>query len=230
MGGAFVVGWASLSAVLIALGFFLTKVALNGEGGAWDEHVNRWLAENRTAWVDHVTSAATFIANTLPVVILAAALVLASLAFRRWREAVLIAWALATEVTVFLTVNYIVDRPRPAVPRLDSTPSTGSFPSGHIAATLVLWVGLTLVVSAVTSNVVARAVAWILALALPVTVGFARVYRGMHHVTDVVAGALLGIGALVVALLAVRLLTAMVELRAGRRERSTTVAVQGADA
>jgi hypothetical protein len=36
MGGAFFVGWASLSAVLIAFGFFLTKFALEGRRGAWD--------------------------------------------------------------------------------------------------------------------------------------------------------------------------------------------------
>ena len=35
-------------------------------------------------------------------------------------------------------------------------------------------------------------------------VGFARVYRGMHHLTDVLAGAVLGVGALAVALTAVR--------------------------
>ena len=33
------------------------------------------------------------------------------------------------------SANTLVDRPRPDVPRLDSTPSTSSFPSGHIAAT-----------------------------------------------------------------------------------------------
>jgi len=225
MGGAFVVGWASLSAVFIALGFFLTKFALAGRRGAWDEHVNRWLADNRTAWLNDVTSAATFIANTFPVVIIAAVLGLALLALRRWREAILLAWALATELTVFLTANYIVDRPRPNVPRLDSTPSTGSFPSGHIAATLVLWVGLVLVVTALTANLVARAIAWVVAVVLPAMVGFARVYRGMHHVTDVLAGALLGIGALVVAVMAIRLLTALIESRARRRARSTTSAV-----
>ncbi len=39
---------------------------------------------------------------------------------------------------------------------------------------------------------------------MPAAVGFARVYRGMHHPTDVVAGALMGVAVLAVALVAVR--------------------------
>jgi len=44
----------------------------------------------------------------------------------------------------------------------------------------------------------------IAAIVVPVAVGLGRMYRGMHHPTDVLAGALLGIAALTVAVLVVR--------------------------
>jgi hypothetical protein len=40
-------------------------------------------------------------------------------------------------------------------------------------------------------------VAWVLAFVLPVVVAVSRLYRGMHHLTDVLASVVLGIGAVV---------------------------------
>jgi membrane-associated phospholipid phosphatase len=56
----------------------------------------------------------------------------------------------------------------------------------------------------VTTNRFARAVAWGPGVALPALIAFARVYRGMHHPTDVLAGAILGVLALVAGVLAAR--------------------------
>ena len=46
---------------------------------------------------------------------------------------------LPLELAAFLTANYLVARPRPSVPKLGDQPGTYSYPSGHIAATIVLW-------------------------------------------------------------------------------------------
>ncbi len=163
-----------------------------------------------------MTGAATFIANTFPVIAVVAACCLVLLLLRRWREAVFLAGALLLEVTVFLTANTLADRSRPDVPRLDSTPSTGSFPSGHAAASLALWVGLAIIVSTNVRHRVVAVLAWIVAAVLAVGVAFARTYRGMHHVTDVVAGMALGIGALAVSLLAVRVVSGTVDRHRAR--------------
>jgi len=39
---------------------------------------------------------------------------------------------------------------------------------------------------------------------VPIVVALSRIYRGMHHPTDAIAGFLMGAGCVVVALLAVR--------------------------
>ncbi|MGZ4149633.1 MAG: phosphatase PAP2 family protein, partial [Actinomycetota bacterium] len=102
---------------------------------------------------------------------------------------------------------------RPAVPRLDATPVTSSYPSGPTAAALTLYVGLALVVWSLTRPAAIRAAVWIVAVALPVFVGLSRLYRGMHHLTDVLASVLLGVGALSFALLATRSAVAVSEER-----------------
>jgi undecaprenyl-diphosphatase len=215
--GGYVAAWAVLAASVTAIGLLLTKAVLSDGHGRWDESINRWLAEHRLAFWDHVTSAATFVANTLPVIVLLVLVAAALVLLHRWREALFLVGALGFELTVFLVANAIVDRPRPNVPRLDSTPSTSSFPSGHIAATLALWCGTALIVNGTVRNRVVRIVVWVLAILVSLTVAFARTYRGMHHVTDVVVGALLGVGALAASAFAVQVVVAVGERRREHR-------------
>jgi membrane-associated phospholipid phosphatase len=66
--------------------------------------------------------------------------------------------------------------------------------------------------SLVRSSVI-RTIAWIVAVAIPIFVGVSRLYRGMHHLTDVLASVLLGCGALLFALLATRSAVAVSEER-----------------
>ncbi len=57
---------------------------------------------------------------------------------------------------------------------------------------------------------------------LPVIVALSRLYRGMHHLSDVVAGVLVGIGALLIALLAARACDAAIRRRATTTKESTS--------
>ena len=83
-------------------------------------------------------------------------------------------------------------------------PTTGSFPSGHTAATLVLYATIALIVSETARSLVWLTLTRLAAVLMPVAVGFARVYRGFHHPTDVFFGVLLGCAALFIAIVAVR--------------------------
>jgi membrane-associated phospholipid phosphatase len=205
---AVAIGEAAMIVGLICVGLLLVHVIDGDWFGHWDADVNRWLAAHRTSTWNHITKVGTFMANTTPVVAVAVGAVVVMLVVRVWQGAVLIVVALFIEFSTFLATTYIVGRDRPDVPYLDPLPSTGSYPSGHTAATIVVWAGIALVVTACTTNAVARAVSWLLAVMATLLVGVARVYRGMHHVTDVVAGVALGVGALGFALLAVRTLDA----------------------
>jgi len=60
----------------------------------------------------------------------------------------------------------------------------------------------------------------VLAVVVPIAVGLARLYRGMHYPTDVIAGALLSLAWLPLTVRAVRLGVVHQRLRAGIRERA----------
>jgi undecaprenyl-diphosphatase len=219
-----VTAYLALTALFLAVGTAINHLWVPSALGHGDDWVSRWLAAHRTPVFDHVTALATFMANTFQVVGVAAVVGAVLLLVHRWREALLLAVSLVLEVTVFLSVTYVVGRPRPDVPRLDSTPSTASFPSGHIAASLVLWGAIALCIASLVRWRAVRVAAWCVAVVIPVMIGFARVYRGMHHLTDVIAGALLGAGALTAGILVVRVTSVVAERRSEHHDHSLEAA------
>jgi undecaprenyl-diphosphatase len=197
------VGYGAITVVLLGIGILLTH-PLASSVGAWDQRANEFLAARRTEVWTGVTGVATAAFNTLPVVAAATVLVAFLLIRRRVREAAFIALALLVEITVFLSVTFVVARPRPDVIRLNSTPATSSFPSGHTAAATVLFVGIAIIVTCCTRQTVLRVASYGLAGLVVVAVGFGRVYRGLHHPTDVLVAFAFGLCCLIVAGLAVR--------------------------
>jgi len=214
-GAALVGGYVTVTAGMLVLGLIMVKALMDHGVGTFDSAITDWLVARRSDGWNDVTRYATYLANTEPVVAIAAVVTAVLLILRRWREAIFLVSALVIEITAFLSVNYLVDRPRPDVERLNATPSTGSFPSGHAAASLVLWVAIALIVAVLTTSVVARIVAWLPVATLVWIVPLARVYRGMHHSTDVLVGLLLGVAALVVGILVARTWAAAVARRHG---------------
>jgi len=86
----------------------------------------------------------------------------------------------------------VVDRARPVVDiPVVATPSNASFPSGHAMTALVTW-GVLLLVA--LPSVPRRTRPWLIAgtAALVVVVGFTRLALGVHFVSDVLAGYVLG--------------------------------------
>ena len=71
---------------------------------------------------------------------------------RRWQRGRVPDLALLIEITVFLSVTFVVGAASPDVVRLNSTPATSSFPSGHTAAATVLFVGIAVIVMCCTRN------------------------------------------------------------------------------
>jgi undecaprenyl-diphosphatase len=187
-------GWAVvLLVVLLATGWLLAKGATGNDLGRLDASLSRWFAANRTPTLNTVTLVFTFMAGTLTVVAVGLVAALAArLTFHRWREPLLLATALIGEVLLFLATTALVDRPRPDVPHLDQAPPTSSFPSGHTAASIVLYGAIAVIVRRRARSRLVRTGVVVLAVLIPLLVALSRVYRGMHYVTDVLGGVLLG--------------------------------------
>ena len=190
--GVLAVAWFAITAVLVAVGELITG-PLDGSIGDTDRRVARWFADGRTTRLDDLSFWGSMLSETAVKVVLtavAAAIMLA--VWRRWNDALLVAVALILEACIFLTVTLIVGRHRPDVVQLDSSPVDSSFPSGHVAAAAV-YGAFAIIVARHTTARWPRIVAVVVAAAVTAIVAWARMYRGMHHLSDVIAGAVLGV-------------------------------------
>jgi undecaprenyl-diphosphatase len=205
-----------LTAATVGVGLLVTHV-ISGPNG-WDLGVNEWFAARRTPAWDDASRYGSLAADTVTVIAIGAFIVFVLGCRRCWREVTLLATALVLEVTVFVSTTFLVDRDRPEVVRLDDAPPTSSFPSGHTAASVVLYVGLAIVVTRRVHHPAVRVLAWALAVAGPLVVGSSRLYRGMHFPTDVATGVLLGLACLAAAAIVVRAAFAARDLRPDHAE------------
>jgi undecaprenyl-diphosphatase len=163
-----------------------------------DERAVRWFAERRTPTWDSLSLVGSWLSETIVKIVVTALVCLLLLRLmRRWFEASVVAVTLILEAMVFITTTKIVGRPRPDVPRLESSPVGSSFPSGHVAAA-VCYGAIAVVVFWHTRKVWARALAVCITALVPPIVALARMYRGMHHPTDVAAGFVIGLMCLIV--------------------------------
>ena len=107
-----------------------------------------------------------------------------------WVAATMVGGAVIDDV-----LKTVVNRARPVFVHPVATAPGASFPSGH-AFTATLGAGVVLLVVLPVLPRRGRPVAWLLAVLVPLTVGYSRIALGVHWVSDVVGGWLLGIGLL----------------------------------
>jgi undecaprenyl-diphosphatase len=199
-----VLGYLLLAGLTIALGHILVNGLLPSSGLSAEEHVNTWLAENRSSALDAASAVGSAIGDAPVIPAVVGATVLVLLWRRRFRAVAFILGAIAVELVTYRAASLLVPRERPDVIRLDDLPVDQSFPSGHVAASVVVYGGLALLISSAYRRRWVSALCWTLAILLPAVVAVSRLYRGMHHLTDVGSGALVGVGVLLVALIATR--------------------------
>jgi membrane-associated phospholipid phosphatase len=178
--------------LLCGIGYLLTHPLKGTAFERWDVSVSRRLARNRTATWNTITHWLTYFGETITVIAICAVFFVAlRIALGRWRESMFLATALSGQALIFLFTQLTIERNRPPVRHLDSSPPTASFPSGHMSAATTLYVGLAIVAFRVSRAAWLRALALAVAIALPLCVAFARLYRGMHFVTDLTASVVL---------------------------------------
>jgi len=185
-----VVAWVLIVGALVGIGKLIMHTG-NGNGNLVGDHtIPHWLAGQRTAALNHWSLFASNLGATRDILIVSAVTCLVFIAVtRHWRPLIFLAVVMVGELAAFLTVAAIVKRPRPDVPHLDSHLPTSAFPSGHMAATTCLYVGIAILV-------IGHARGWwrylflIPAIVMPVMIAVSRLYRGEHHPTDILGSLL----------------------------------------
>jgi membrane-associated phospholipid phosphatase len=199
-----VFGWIVLAAVTIGFGALLVHVLLGGALESWDRSSTHWFADRRSPTLTDLSLFGSWLAETVTVVGIAIVSMVLLAAKRMWRPLGLLVLGLASEVTLYAATTLVIRRHRPFVVQLEELRPYASYPSGHSAAAIVLYISLAVIVGCFTTNRVARSTAWMLVAVASAIVGASRLYRGMHHPTDVLAGFAMGIGCVILAVAAVR--------------------------
>jgi undecaprenyl-diphosphatase len=185
-----VVIWVLIVGALAGIGK-LIMITHNGNGDLLgDRTIPRWFAARRTPSLNHLSLIASNLGATQDILIVSVVTCVVFLAVtRRWRPVIFLAAVMFGELGAFLIIEEVVKRPRPAVPHLDTGLPTSAFPSGHMAATTCLYVAIAILV-------IGHARGWwrylflIPAIVMPVMIATARMYRGEHHPTDILASVL----------------------------------------
>jgi undecaprenyl-diphosphatase len=185
-----VVTWVLIVGAVTGIGKLIMNSG-NGNGNLLGDHaVPHWFAAHRTATLNHWSLIASNLGATQDILIVSVATCVVFIAVtRHWRPVIFLAVVMLGELAAFLTVAAIVKRPRPDVSHLDLHLPTSAFPSGHMAATTCLYVGIAILV-------IGQARGWwrylfiVPAVVMPALIAMARMYRGEHHPTDILASVL----------------------------------------
>ena len=179
-----------LAAAIGALIFFswLTDEVLEGDSVHFDEVTRAAVHQLASPAMTKVMRGLSFIGSTL---VLTAGTIVAVILFakRKWgREAKLFTATMIGAALLNITLKLTFKRARPT-PFFDLTPpETYSFPSGHSLASACFFGALAAILSAKIKSRRARVIVWILCASMFFLIGFSRIYLGVHHTTDVIAG------------------------------------------
>ena len=178
--------------VVLATGWALTDGPLKDLGTS-EERINTSLESSRTSLFNTITLVFSWTGATVSVVGLC--LVVVALVWwrtRQWWYAVVPLIAISAQALVFFFTTLLIDRERPDVEKLDDSPPTSSFPSGHTGAATGLYFTIALMALRIRQPVL-RTVVVTVCLLVPFLVATARLYRGMHHLSDVVVAVVNGL-------------------------------------
>lgn len=155
--------------------------------------INQSLEAGRTPAMDTITMFWSRIGDT-EIIIGTCVITVALMLWRtrQWWFSAIPALAISLQATIFVVATTVADRERPAgVERLDPAPPTSSYPSGHVGASFALYLTLALIAQRIR-NAALRRLVTVLCVVVPSLVFYARLYRGMHHLTDCIVGVING--------------------------------------
>jgi membrane-associated phospholipid phosphatase len=196
----------AIGVIAVVLGGLLIAGLVGGAPLAPDSAWEQVMAGDRAAVGLSIAATLALIGGTLVTSLLTATLALLLLVLRRWRAAIALAVTVSVAAGASSLIKLLIDRARPSA-GVDQL-VTFSYPSGHTTSAAAVVIALAIALPRVWSW--ALAVAWIAVMA------WSRTYLGVHWLTDVAAGAVLGISVALLVDGALVLLSARVPVFARR--------------
>ena len=188
----------SVGLLLALLGLWglsvLTEEMLEGDTANFDRHVLVWMNEHATPLLDEIAIQITALGETsvvILVVVIAASLLWL---FERSAYAWMLTLAVGGGAIITPVLKTIFDRPRPRVFewRADFGDMSAAYPSGHATLSMVTLVTFAFILHRIAPARWPGPFAMVVAGILVLLIGASRLYLGLHHPSDVLAGYVVG--------------------------------------
>lgn len=157
-----------------------------------DLSILQWFAHIRSIGGTYFFIGVSEMGNTMVVLGLAAIAALALALKRRWPDIAGLALAVGGSGVVGLALKALVERQRPDWHYAAFIEPDYSFPSGHALKAVALYCFLAFIIARIWPAGRGRTAVPMLLLILAFLISFGRLYLGVHYVSDVIAGTLLG--------------------------------------
>ena len=194
-----------LTACWVGLGFLVTGPLAGTAVADADSDVATWLVDQRTPTLNDWSHLGGMLADTFVKIIVTAVIAgIMLLVWRSWREPFIVAAALVLEASVFITTTWIVSRPRPERRAPRQLAGRQQLPVRPRRRRRRLRRHRRGRVPACPQPRSRGSSSSVVVVAVPIIVAWARMYRGMHYLTDVIAGALLGAASVIAVVVVVR--------------------------
>jgi undecaprenyl-diphosphatase len=189
--------WLALVTTVLFAGLTVAVVGHLAVVQGIDEHIHAWVVSNRSSWSVSLARVVTWGGST--VFVLPALFAVGVLVLGRGRRArdrlaagLLLAGIGGLGVYVGLVINSSVGRPRARIEDWAGVAGGPSYPSGHTTAATVFALLCAWALTGRAGPSRARVVPWIAAVVFALTIGWTRVWLGVHWPSDVVGGLLYG--------------------------------------
>jgi len=184
-----IVGGGLCAVVALILFAWLAGEVREGEMRLFDVHAHTLIYQPNL--LPHLTAsmeAVTILGSGEFLVPLALGLVLGFLISRWPHPALLLFITLSGAGFLEWLLKIYFKIPRPTTFHVIALPTSYGFPSGHALASFSFYGVLASIAVRRLLNQIARALTWIIASLLIVSIGISRIYLGVHSASDVLAG------------------------------------------
>jgi undecaprenyl-diphosphatase len=166
----------------------LADEVLEGDTQRFDSFVRQVIHSGAAPSLTKFMDAVTVLGSTYFLVAASLCAVMGLWTFQQHHRAILLALTMAGGAALLSVLKVVFHRPRPEPFFNDLSPSSYSFPSGHSMMSLCFYGLLAGMLGHSLRKKVWRIVVRIGAALLVLSIGFSRIYLGVHYPTDVLAG------------------------------------------
>ena len=177
---------ASFGLVMFVMLGYLVKFFPNSLTNV-DSSIQQLIRRNLSATSTSFFKQVTHFGSARYVVIILGLLLLLFL-FKKWyTEAIFLTVNVAMAPILVTILKYVYARQRPSLPHLVVEKGL-SFPSGHAAVSIMLYVTLMVICRQRIKHQYAKNIPLVLAVIIVGLIGMSRIYLGVHYPTDILGG------------------------------------------